>query len=150
MATPRQKLGLLAAAGITAIIDLTDNGDGLAVYQDHLPAIAAEQGIEMRQVSHPIPDVSVTTLEHDEQIVADIEREVAAGGKVFVYCWGGLGRTGTVVGCWHVSHGPKPAEVLARIAAARKGTRKAGRPGPETPEQVEMLYEMERRTWGGD
>ena len=98
-----------------------------------------------QRVSYPIPDVSVTTPEHEDQVVADIERDVAAGGKVFVYCWGGLGRTGTVVGCWHVSHGPKPAEVLARIAAARKGTRKAGRPGPETPEQVEMLHEMEIR-----
>ncbi len=149
VATTRQKLGLLAAAGITAIIDLTDAGDGLAAYQDHLPAIAAEQGVEMRRVSHPIPDVSVTTLEHYEQIVADIEREVAAGGKVFVHCWGGVGRTGTVVGCWHVSHGAKPADALARIAAAREGTRKAGRPAPETPEQVEMLHEMERRIRGG-
>jgi len=103
----------------------------------------------MRRVSHPIPDVSVTTPEHDEQIVADIEQDVAAGGKVFVHCWGGMGRTGTVVGCWHVSHGAKPADALARIAAAREGTRKAGRPAPETPEQVEMLHEMERRTRGG-
>ena len=102
MATTRQKLALLAEAGITTIIYLTDAGDGLAAYQDHLPAIAAERGIEMRRVSHPIQDVSVTTPEHYEQIVADIERDLAAGRRVFVHCWGGVGRTGTVVGCWHV------------------------------------------------
>lgn len=121
VATTRQKLALLAEAGITTIIDLTDAGDGLAAYQDHLPAIAAERGIEMRRVSHPIPDVSVTTPEHYEQIVADIERDLAAGRRVFVHCWGGVGRTGTVVGCWHVSHGgvrapPPPLQPL--IASA--------------------------------
>jgi hypothetical protein len=46
VATTWKKLALLAEAGITTIIDLTDAGDGLAAYQDHLPAIAAERTSE--------------------------------------------------------------------------------------------------------
>lgn len=30
---------------------------------------------------------------------------LAAGQTVYVHCYGGIGRTGTVVGCWLVRHG---------------------------------------------
>ncbi|MFZ5949388.1 MAG: fused DSP-PTPase phosphatase/NAD kinase-like protein [Candidatus Rifleibacteriota bacterium] len=38
---------------------------------------------------------------------------MAAGKPVYVHCWGGLGRTGVVVGCWSRRHGE--AEPLAKL-----------------------------------
>lgn len=40
----RQKLGLLAEAGIGTVIDLTDANDRLAAYHDHLTAVASDSG----------------------------------------------------------------------------------------------------------
>jgi protein-tyrosine phosphatase len=36
--------------------------------------------------------------EQMERILATIRDEVAAGRPVYIHCWGGIGRTGTVVG----------------------------------------------------
>ena len=36
---------------------------------------------------------------------------------VYVHCWGGIGRTGTVVGCWLVRHGMTGDEALAEFAS---------------------------------
>ena len=38
-----------------------------------------------------------------------------------MHCWGGVGRTGTTVGCWLVRHGRSGTEALAelrRVAAS--------------------------------
>ncbi len=141
----RLKLALLARAGVGTIIDLTDEEDRLTPYDEHLRAVAAEQGIELRRIAHPIPDMGVTTPEHYDRIVADIEQSLDAGGKVFVHCWGGVGRTGTVVGVWHVFHGCSAEAALERIAAARKGTMKGERPSPETAAQIEAIREAAAR-----
>jgi protein-tyrosine phosphatase len=144
-ATTRRKLALLAAEGVGTIIDLTDDDDWLTPYADHVAAVAAEQGVSLERLSHPIPDQGVTSPEHYDRIMADIERALAGGRKVFVHCWGGIGRTGTVVGIWHVHRGHSPDAALERIAAARKGTIKAGRPSPETPVQVEAIRQAHAR-----
>jgi ADP-ribosyl-[dinitrogen reductase] hydrolase len=144
----RLKLSLLARAGVGTIIDLTDENDWLTPYDEHLPAVAAEQGIDLRRIPHPIPDMGVTTPGHYDQIVADIETALSTGRKVFVHCWGGVGRTGTVVGVWHVSRGCSPEVALQRISAARRGTMKGERPSPETAVQIEAIREAAARRQG--
>jgi ADP-ribosyl-[dinitrogen reductase] hydrolase len=138
-AATRRKLSLLVDAGIGTIIDLTDDADRLHPYAADLEAIAAARGIEVRRVSHPIPDLGVTTPDHYERIVADISQALAIGRKVYVHCWGGVGRTGTVVGIWHVSRGHDVEQALNCIRVARSGTRKAGRAAPENDEQVNAI-----------
>jgi protein-tyrosine phosphatase len=87
----------------------------------------------------------VTTPEGYDAIVADMDRELGAGRSVYVHCWGGVGRTGTVVGCWHVSRGATADDALAAIGRTRIGTRKAKRTAPEMPCQEEAIREAERR-----
>ena len=55
-------------------------------------------------------------------ILATIRDEIAAGRPVYVHCWGGTGRTGTVAGCWLVEQGLTGDEALRRIAELRRGT----------------------------
>jgi ADP-ribosylglycohydrolase len=38
-------------------------------------------------------------------ILDTIDSELQAGHGVYVHCWGGIGRTGTVIGCWLKRHG---------------------------------------------
>lgn len=76
-------------------------------------------GIESRsqtRLHHPIIDCDVTTPEGYDAIIADIDRQLAAGRPVYIHCWGGMGRTGTVVGWWHVTRGATAEEAFARAA----------------------------------
>jgi ADP-ribosyl-[dinitrogen reductase] hydrolase len=141
----QRKLRLLAEAGVGTIIDLTDGDDWLTPYADQVATVAPERGISLGRLSHPIPDQGVTTPKRYDRITTDIERALAGGQKVFVHCWGGIGRTGTVVGIWHVHRGHTPEAALERIAASRKGTIKAGRPSPENAVQIEAISEAHAR-----
>lgn len=142
---PGFKLAALADAGIETILDLTRADDGLAPYGERWGELGASRGRKLVRLHHPIRDLDVTTPEGYDAIVAAIDGELAADRPVFVHCWGGVGRTGTVVGCWHVSRGATAAEALGRIESARAGTRKARRPAPEMPSQVAAIREAARR-----
>ena len=48
------------------------------------------------------------------RILDDVDAALADGGAVYVHCWGGIGRTGTVVGCWLVRHGLDDGDPIAR------------------------------------
>ena len=93
----------------------------------------------------PLPALPDPGLRHDRprratrSIVEHVRREVAEGRPVYVHCWGGIGRTGTVVGCLLAADGMDCDQLLAAIAALREGTRKAQRRSPESDEQVEVL-----------
>ena len=45
----------------------------------------------------------------------------------YIHCWGGIGRTGTVVGCWLIRHGhATPDSVGDLISELRIGDIEAG------------------------
>lgn len=140
------KLTALADAGIDTIIDLTEGShEGLRPYGPRWMSLGTGRNRDLRWLHHPIIDCDVTTPERYDVIQADIERELSAGRSLYIHCFGGVGRTGTVVGWWHVCGGATADEALARIAAARVGTRKASRPSPEMARQVAMLRVGEDR-----
>jgi hypothetical protein len=119
-------LGALVAAGVTLIVDLSHESDGLPPYAAHVAA-------PMRRVGMPIRDFDVPTLEQLVETLAVIDSEIEDGGVVFVHCWGGCGRTGTVVSSWLVKHGMTAESALGRYAEA------CGRKCPERPEQFELV-----------
>lgn len=140
-----QKVRLLVDAGVDSIIDLTTPRDGLAPYRDALLLAAKEAGRQVRHFAHPIPDMSV--IDHDgyDEILARIRDEISTGRVVYVHCWGGKGRTSTVVGCLLIDDGLAYEAALARIAELRAGTRKAGEACPESPAQHRLLRERAAR-----
>ena len=68
-----------------------------------------------------------------------VDRELGRGGTVYAHCWGGAGRTGTVVGCWLVRHGLYGDGALAQIAALRAGSPALWLDSPQTGEQRAMV-----------
>ena len=120
----------LERAGVTVFVDLTHPSDPLDAYDGWLDGT--------RRVAHPIPDMGTPTAGHVIQILDDIDAVRADGGTVYVHCWGGIGRTGTVVGCLLTRHGLDGGDAIARIAELRRELPGA-RPSPETPGQAELV-----------
>ena len=42
--------------------------------------------------------------EFTKEILDAIDFHISEGGTVYVHCLGGVGRTGTIVGCWLARH----------------------------------------------
>ena len=91
-ASSLEKIAALKDLGVTLFVDLTEEGELHPYAQWAAPA---------RHVRFPIPDrYPPVTPEQAAAILGAIDECIAAGGIVCVHCKGGVGRTGTVVGCW--------------------------------------------------
>ncbi|GEM_PF-237994 len=140
-AEARAALTALLDTGVTTFIDLTEEsetgpqGEPLLPYAQLLREVAAEQGVAVNYMRFEILDVNVPPPWKMEAIIAAIEIATANGETVYVHCAGGIGRTGTVLGCYAISRGDDPSEVLGELAQLRRHTTRANRPAPETGEQ---------------
>ena len=83
--------------------------------------------------------------EQMKAILDAIDDALNDGETLYVHCYGGVGRTGTVVGCWLVRHGLTGDEALAQIAEWWKGVEKSWRipRSPEMPAQFEYILNWE-------
>ena len=111
-----RKLRTLLAAGIDHFVDLTEPHE-LVPYAE----TAAEEARGLsRPVEHerrPVADLSVPGSTSEMAGILDaIDGALEDGRTVYLHCWGGVGRTGTVVGCWLVRHGRTGDEALKQLA----------------------------------
>lgn len=118
-----EKLALLIDYGVRTTVDLTVDGE-LTPYQPALDEAAAARGLDLQRMSFPIPDMGTIPLDAYDPILAAID-EARSRGRVFVHCWGGMGRTSTVIGCVLVAGGMSANEALARINDSASGRRRA-------------------------
>ena len=111
------KLRTLLGAGINHFIDLTQRRDRLAPYAEPAAQEADRLGMEFTHEHHPVVDLGVPRRREDTARILDaIDAALGDGRNVYVHCWGGIGRTGTIVGCRLVRHGRTGHEALAQIA----------------------------------
>jgi protein-tyrosine phosphatase len=113
--TTSARLELFLDAGITSFIDLTADGELLS-YEPVLRDLAAERKLDVRYHRLSISDMGVPTPDHMHRILDLIETEHTEGRTVYIHCWGGVGRTGTVVGCHFVRGGLDGSAALAQLA----------------------------------
>ncbi|GHT77790.1 hypothetical protein FACS189464_0100 [Bacteroidia bacterium] len=101
------KIQAFTAFGITDFIDLTGKQDRLAPYKQMLP-----EGVGY--YNFPILDNHAPeSLAYMDAIIAKIDELIGKERKVYVHCWGGVGRTGTVVACWLGHKGLTEKETFA-------------------------------------
>jgi hypothetical protein len=87
-------------AGIRSFVDLTQPRDGLEPYEPLLRRLSDEQGLDVRYARFGVPDMSTPSRDLMARILDYITAEVAEGRPVYIHCWGGVGRTGTVAACF--------------------------------------------------
>jgi Swiss Army Knife protein, DSP-PTPase phosphatase domain len=127
----------LRGLGVTLLLDLTEPGEyGLLAYDALLTP-------GMRAIRKPVRDFTAPSPAEMREILDLIDAELAAGGVVYLHCYGGVGRTGTVVGCHLVRHGTPPEQAIDAIARLRQGTRDAHRSSPESEEQRALIASWE-------
>lgn len=117
-------LDALAAAGTTQLVCLLEDTDLGRLEITGLGEAARRRGLTY--VHFPILDVTAPRPDQRaalEAVLEGIDRAVAAGGRVVIHCEGGLGRTGTVAGCWLVRQGQSPEAALAELVRVRKSER---------------------------
>ena len=135
------RLRALLRAGIGHFIDLTGPGE-LPPYAEDARNEADSLGLSLRWERHPVTDMDVpSSPEQMSGILDAIDAAMSSGKGVYVHCWGGVGRTGTVVGCWLVRHGRTGDEALDQVAEWWKGVEKAWRMpcSPQTREQRDYV-----------
>ncbi|MCW1922581.1 hypothetical protein OKA05_08445 [Luteolibacter arcticus] len=135
------RLKFLIGKGVQTFIDLTTSHDRLDPYEP----VLRELGEGLTRHSHEIPDLGVPTSPEVMRGILDLLRaELDAGRVCYVHCWGGIGRTGTVIGCWLKESGMDAAaaldEVQRRYAAGMPKAIHHPR-SPQTPQQIRYVEE---------
>ncbi len=136
------KLNLLVDAGVRAFINLTGKDEGLEPY--HTLFNQCNAG-DLTHERFPIKDISVPrSHKHTASILNAIDRRLAEGRIVYVHCWGGVGRTGVIVGCWLARHGYPGEAAAARLQELwQQCPKSAARQSPETEAQAQYIVEWQ-------
>jgi hypothetical protein len=141
-----QKLRALLNSGIRCIINLMEeheldhSGQPFRSYELMLKDYASEYGVEVTWVRLPIRDLGVPTPAFMRTILDTIDLAIMEERPVYVNCWGGKGRTGTVVGCYLASHGIAVGQqAIGMIKELRKNDPTAFEPSPETKDQCDLV-----------
>ena len=130
------KLRSYLQAGIDFFLDLTRFGE-MAPYEHFLRAEAEALGKPVEYRRWPITDMGVLPHSEMQRLLDLLDQALDAGHTVYVHCWGGVGRTGTVVGCYLVRHGMTGEEALAWLRRVWPSVAQSGW-HPATPETREQ------------
>jgi predicted protein tyrosine phosphatase len=136
----RQRIDALIQAGFNTFIDLTKPNETIS----YLRALLDEAKLYEVEVKHQrfaIGDFGLPTPELMTSVLDTIDAELQAGRKIYLHCWGGIGRTGTAVGCYLVRRGKTGEEALRQLAEWWQTVPKSHiHPrSPETSDQVEFI-----------
>jgi hypothetical protein len=139
------KLRFLLESGATFFLDLSEQGEkGLPPYKAMLQEEAEALGITVEYRRMPIHDFETPTVAEMKQILETIDAALARGQVIYTHCYFGLGRTGTVAGCYLVEQGFNGEQALDELVRVRRGTPLEQGLAPSTPEQRQMVRDWSK------
>jgi hypothetical protein len=130
----RAHLSWLVEQGISEIIDLTAPGERPG-YQAEFESVCSRYGVQGNWQQFAIADFGLPSPALMSSVLSEIERLLAKNKKIYLHCVGGLGRTGTVVGCYLVQQGLSGEAAIQHLNKLRIGNRNFQHPSPETDSQ---------------
>ena len=140
-AAQQAAVGALLDAGIRQWLDLTTDDEPLPDYRAALAGCAEARSLHVQVQQLPIIDFSVPKPALMRRILDTLHAALQARQPIYLHCHGGVGRTGTVVGCCLVEHGYTPEQALALLARKWQVMEKRVRAPapPETDEQRDFI-----------
>jgi len=146
-----EKIQGLLNCGISVVINLMEFDEknfNDEILEDYSKLFYSEAGKMNKQIEiyrFPIKDLSIPNESYMIEILNKMDELISKGEKVYVHCWGGVGRTGTVIGCYLVRHGfAEPEKVIETINYLKRTTNIAHRSSPETEEQCQFVLNWSR------
>ncbi len=141
----RAKLKQLTDAGVSAFIDLTEPDEPTNFREPMKPYAHLLNGPSHQRFA--IRDMNVPDSPELPKAALDaIDAHLAAGKTVYVHCWGGVGRTGTIIGCWLARHHEPGQAALDRLKELWEKNPKSQQPwirSPETDAQIRYVREWD-------
>jgi hypothetical protein len=128
----RQCLAAFINIGINTFFDLTREGE-LPSYLPILQEEAVHYGISINYQRVNIQDKGLPSHDQMAVLLDALDIALAAGQKIYLHCWGGIGRTGTTIGCWLVRHGLTGGQALIHLNELYR-TAEQSRIFPQSPE----------------
>ncbi|MCA9194711.1 MAG: dual specificity protein phosphatase family protein [Planctomycetales bacterium] len=136
-------------AGMRTFINLVEEeetnhtGQAFVRYDDVLRELAVNNSDRIAHLRFPIPDQKITTVDRMRSILDAIDLSLGKKIPVYVHCFGGMGRTGTVVCCWLLRHGLASKEnVLSLLTKLRQAdVERATWPAPENKIQCQFVMD---------
>ena len=148
----QRKLQGLINCGVSLVISLMGSnevgigGKPFVDYRAPLEGLARKSARLIQFERLPIRDMDVPTVAQMQKILDTIDKANAGGQVVYVHCWGGKGRTGTVIGCYLARHGLAVGEAaLNRLNELKKAAPFDFGRVPQTPAQCAFV-----RNWRQD
>lgn len=139
----RARIEAFLQAGFNAFVDLTNLGE-TGPYEPILRELAHERGIQAEYLHFPIGDYGLPTIDGMKTALDAIDEAIERGRKVYLHCYGGIGRTGTTVGCFLARHGQPGEQALEQLAQWWQDVPKHTR-YPHSPETI--AQEQFVRNW---
>ena len=140
------KLKGLIEAGVSRVINLMEadevdhRGQSFAPYEGRLHEVAQQLARKVECHRFAIVDQSVPTVAGMVEILDFLDEAVGRREAVYVHCWGGRGRTGTVVAC-HLrrKRGLSATAALSLLTDLTQHNERAFWPTPEMQCQREFV-----------
>ena len=132
----RKRIDALLEAGFNTFIDLTQPNETVS-YLHILEEQSQAYGVGIQYHRFAIGDFGLPTTELMRSILDKIDESIESGRQVYLHCWGGIGRTGTTVGCYLVRRGLNGEAALRQLAAWWQGVPKS-HIHPHSPETLEQ------------
>jgi predicted protein tyrosine phosphatase len=141
-ASNQKRMQQLLQAGVTVFIDLTEPDEtvDLMLYPPLAQALNHRADVRLEFHRFPIRDMHVPAPSVMHAILAVIDQALAQQRTIYLHCWAGIGRTGTVIGCYLVRQGRSGEAALAEIAHLRQHTLDARYPSPSEKTQRQFVY----------
>ncbi len=142
----RLKIAALLDCGIRRIVNLMEtderdySGNVFRPYEPDVRSLSASRSHDVVCRRYPIRDMDVPSPSRMSAILDAIDAALEANEPVYIHCLAGVGRTGTVVGCWLVRHGrASGSSVIDAIQSLRKHDPHAHWASPQSVVQRDMV-----------
>lgn len=136
----------LLTVGIRCFLNLIEENEARWVHHSFVPYanllmdMAQDMGVDVTYVHIPIRGMQAPARSTMRVILDTVDSAIRNAQPVYVHCWAGIGRTGTVVGCYLARHGIAVGEtVLAKIQHLRTNEAMAHLVSPESEEQRQYV-----------